>query len=89
MASPLVAVQVGAVSFIDEGVGPVLDILQERGGANALFLATPTWTAERAADNSPATRYQITACRSTISIGWAAITRRFTLSTMRERCWVL
>ncbi len=44
MASPLVAVQVGAVSFIDEGVGPVLDILQERGGANALFLATPTWT---------------------------------------------
>ena len=44
MADPFVAIQVGAVSFIDEGVGPTLDILQERGGANALFLATPTWT---------------------------------------------
>ena len=44
MADPFVAIQVGAVSFIDEGVGPVLDILHERGGANALFLATPTWT---------------------------------------------
>ena len=40
----MVAVQVGAVSFIDEGVEPVLDILQEKGGANTLFLATPTWT---------------------------------------------
>ena len=44
MPTPLVAVQVGAVSFVDEGVAPVLDVLQERGGANALFLATPTWT---------------------------------------------
>ena len=44
MPTPVVAIQVGAVSFIDEGVQPTLDILQERGGANALFLATPTWT---------------------------------------------
>ena len=34
------AVQVGAVSFVDEGVGPVLDMLQERCGATALFLVT-------------------------------------------------
>jgi len=42
--NPFVAIQVGAVSFVDEGVEPVLDILAERGGVNALFLATPTWT---------------------------------------------
>ena len=44
MPNPFVAVQVGAVSFIGEGVEPVLDVLQERGSGNALFLATPTWT---------------------------------------------
>jgi hypothetical protein len=44
VAEPFVAIQVGAVSFVDEGVGPVLDIVQERGRVNALFLATPTWT---------------------------------------------
>jgi hypothetical protein len=36
--------QVGAVSFVDEGVDATLDVLVERGGVNALFLATPTWT---------------------------------------------
>lgn len=41
---PLVAIQVGAVSFLDEGVPSVLDTVIERGGVNALFLATPTWT---------------------------------------------
>jgi len=44
MSNRFVALQVGAVSFIDEGVSPVLDTFQERAGVNALFLATPTWT---------------------------------------------
>lgn len=44
MTERVVAMQVGAASFVDEGVKPVLDTLQERGGVNALFLATPTWT---------------------------------------------
>lgn len=44
MDEKLVAMQIGAVSFVDEGVGNVLDVLQERAGVNALFLATPTWT---------------------------------------------
>ncbi|MDP9366614.1 MAG: hypothetical protein M3Q10_20700 [Chloroflexota bacterium] len=44
MSERLVAIQVGAVSFVDEGVAPVLDVFQERGAVNALFLATPTWT---------------------------------------------
>ncbi len=43
MSERFVAAQVGAVSFVDEGVDAVLDNLQERGGTNALFLATPTW----------------------------------------------
>lgn len=44
MTDPFVAIQVGAVSFIDEGVPQVIDTVQERAGVNALFLATPTWT---------------------------------------------
>jgi hypothetical protein len=39
-----IAIQIGAVSFQDEGTEAVLDVLQERGRVNALFLATPTWT---------------------------------------------
>lgn len=44
VADPFVAIQVGAISFVDEGVEPVLDVFQERAEVNALFLATPTWT---------------------------------------------
>ena len=36
----MIGMQVGAVSFVDEGVNKVLDILQERGQINTLFLAT-------------------------------------------------
>ncbi len=44
MTERVIAIQVGAVSFVDEGVTAVLDTFQERAGVNALFLATPTWT---------------------------------------------
>ena len=40
MAKAFIAIQVGAVSFVDEGVDPLLDLLRERGRVNALFLAT-------------------------------------------------
>ncbi|TBL71573.1 hypothetical protein [Paenibacillus thalictri] len=39
-----IAMQVGAVSFVDEGVEQVLDNLQELGGVNTLFLANFTYT---------------------------------------------
>jgi hypothetical protein len=39
----MVGMQVGAVSFVDEGSEKVLDILQERGAINTLFLATFTY----------------------------------------------
>lgn len=39
----LIAIQVGAVSFVDEGVDKVLDIFQERGRINALMLAVFTY----------------------------------------------
>ena len=38
--TPFIAIQVGAVSFVDEGVAPLLDLLQEKARINALFLAT-------------------------------------------------
>ncbi len=39
----MVGIQIGAVSFIDEGTEKVLDILQERGAVNTLFLAVFTY----------------------------------------------
>ena len=38
----MIGIQVGAVSFVDEGTEKVLDVLQERGGVNTLFLAVFT-----------------------------------------------
>jgi hypothetical protein len=39
----LVGIQVGAVSFVDEGVERVLDIFQQQGHVNAICLATFTY----------------------------------------------
>lgn len=36
-------IQVGPVSFVDEGVGTVLDNFQKRGGLNTIFLTTFTY----------------------------------------------
>src|SRR5882672_2256585 len=41
--SKMVGLQVGAVSFADEGTDQVLDILQERGAVNTIFLTTFTY----------------------------------------------
>ena len=42
-SSKMIGIQVGAVSFVDEGTEKVLDILQERADVNTLFLATFTY----------------------------------------------
>jgi hypothetical protein len=42
-AGKMIGIQVGAVSFVDEGTEQVLDILQERGAVNTVFLATFTY----------------------------------------------
>jgi len=44
-ASPAktIGIQVGAVSFVDEGVDRVLDIFQEKAAVNTLFVATFTY----------------------------------------------
>src|SRR5919108_3541495 len=39
----MVGIQVGAVSFVDEGTERVLDNLQQMGGVNTLFVATFTY----------------------------------------------
>jgi hypothetical protein len=69
----MIGIQVGAVSFVDEGTEKVLDILQERGAASP-------------EDRSPASLYRITASRSTISSSTAATLQRPTRSTTRTRC---
>ncbi|MGH9161372.1 MAG: hypothetical protein ACRD2X_15490 [Vicinamibacteraceae bacterium] len=38
-----IGIQVGSVSFVDEGVEPVLDIFQKRAGINALWMAGCTF----------------------------------------------
>jgi hypothetical protein len=43
ISSKMVGIQVGAVSFVDEGTEKVLDLLQEHGGVNTLFLAVFTY----------------------------------------------
>jgi hypothetical protein len=40
---PYVAIQIGAVSFVDEGTERVLDILQEKAKVNTLWLCTFTY----------------------------------------------
>jgi hypothetical protein len=42
-AGKMIGIQVGAVSFVDEGTEKVLDIFQERAAINTLFLATFTY----------------------------------------------
>jgi hypothetical protein len=42
-AARMVGMQIGSVSFIDEGTDKVLDLLQETGGVNTLFLAVFTY----------------------------------------------
>jgi hypothetical protein len=39
----MIGIQIGAVSFVDEGVEKVLDILQRDGAVNTLFIATFTY----------------------------------------------
>ena len=39
----MIGLQIGAVSFVDEGVEPVLDILQAKGSVNTLFIAAFTY----------------------------------------------
>lgn len=42
-AKKMIGIQVGAVSFVDEGVGKVLDTFQEDAAINTLFVATFTY----------------------------------------------
>ena len=44
MAKTFVGIQIGAISFVDEGVEPVLDLLQEKAGVNALFISALSWS---------------------------------------------
>jgi hypothetical protein len=44
MNGPLVAIQAGSISFVDEGVSELLDLFQEKGAVNALYLANFTYT---------------------------------------------
>ncbi|HMF77064.1 MAG TPA: hypothetical protein VK604_15505 [Bryobacteraceae bacterium] len=42
-AKKMIGMQIGAVSFVDEGVEPVLDVLQKNAYVNTLFVATFTY----------------------------------------------
>ena len=42
-ARKMIGIQVGAVSFADEGVEPVLDLFQAKGAINTVFLTTFTY----------------------------------------------
>jgi len=42
-AAPMMGIQIGAVSFVDEGTDRVLDALAEMASINTLFVATFTY----------------------------------------------
>ncbi len=44
MSDTFVGIQIGAISFVDEGVETVLDILQEKAGVNALMISALSWS---------------------------------------------
>ncbi len=44
MANTFVGIQIGAISFVDEGVEQVLDTLQETAGVNALMISALSWS---------------------------------------------
>lgn len=72
MSQRTLAIQIGAVSFQDEGIETVLEILQERGGIDALFLATPPGRAEPEDDKFRVIPSPTTAFQSTTTSGSAA-----------------
>jgi hypothetical protein len=44
MSNTFVGIQIGAISFVDEGVDSVLDLLQEKAGVNALMISALSWS---------------------------------------------
>jgi hypothetical protein len=42
-SAKMIGIQAGAISFVDEGTEKVLDIFQQRGAVNTIFLATFTY----------------------------------------------
>src|SRR5713101_4222584 len=60
----MIGLQVGAVSFVDEGTGPVLDILQARGAVDTICLTTFTYGRGLGGDRFRVSRFPITASRS-------------------------
>lgn len=57
MTERLVGIQIGAASFVDEGISAVLDTVQTRASVNTLFLATPTWNRATGGRAEPGGRY--------------------------------
>jgi len=79
-----IGIQIGTVSFVDEGVNKVLDILQERGQVNTLFLAYSFMTGGPAAGRFRAGRFPITVSRST-ALSMAGTSQPRTRSSIKTR----
>ena len=66
----MVGIQAGAISFVDEGTEKVLDVLQERGSLNTIFLAVFTYGRGIPAGEFPPTATPITASRKNFSLNF-------------------
>lgn len=64
-SSKMIGIQIGAISFVDEGTDRVLDILQERASVNTLFLAVFTYGRGIAGRHIPGYPLPTTASRCT------------------------
>ena len=52
-ATKFVGIQIGPISFIDEGVAPLLDLLQARFGVNVLLIGALSWLGLKVGGASP------------------------------------
>jgi len=52
-----VGIQIGAISFIDEGLTKVFDTIQEKAGANAIFVSALSWSRGNAGRPDPSWGY--------------------------------
>jgi hypothetical protein len=74
----MIGIQVGAVSFVDEGVENVLDTFQADAAVNTLFVATFTYGRGIAGRQVPGQLCQITgSANMTLTLSTAAAIRKF------------
>ena len=68
---PMVGIQVGAVSFVDEGTEKVIDLLAESAGVNTLFVASFTYGRGIAGRHYETAKAAVCGFTRAVAVDWA------------------